>query len=414
MNTAASRTAVVVGGGPAGLMSAEVLATAGLAVTAYEHMPSVGRKFLLAGRGGLNITHTEPAETFLARYGPAAPRMESALARFGADDLRAWCAGLGEPTFVGSSGRVFPDSFRATPLLRAWLKRLESLGVELRVRHRWEGVTVHEQTQQHVFRTADSESMEVLSNVTVMAMGGASWPRVGSDASWVPALQAGGVAVSPLAPANCGLQVRWTPTFLERSEGTPVKDVTLSAGGVASRGDIVITRSGLEGGPVYALAAAMRLRLVSQTPSPLFVDLRPDLAVGRVEERLLKRRPKDSASTWLRKAGFAPVEVGLLREATHNELPAAAGTMAALCKSVPIPVDGLMPLERAISTAGGVSFSGLEASLMVTALPGVFVAGEMLDWEAPTGGYLLQGCFSTAVQAAQGALAWMGQSSSQA
>ncbi|MFT5530704.1 MAG: putative flavoprotein (TIGR03862 family) [Candidatus Poriferisodalaceae bacterium] len=407
------RTAVVVGGGPAGLIAAEVLAEAGLAVTVYDHKRSFGRKFLLAGRGGLNITHSEPLDALVARYGSRAGRLESIIRRFSPDDLRSWCAGLGEPAFVGSSGRVFPESLRATPLLRAWLERLADRGVEFRRGHRWLGWSNDSDGSplpaSARFRGADGSSFEVAADVVVMALGGASWPRVGSDGSWVGEFERHGVVVVPLAAANCGVEVPWTPEFAGRFAGTPLKNVAVSTGGESVRGDPIVTANGLEGGPIYPQSAALRDALAGRgAEATLMIDLQPDLTVEALTRRLTDRkRAKDSLSTWLKRAGFAPVAVGLLREATGNQLPTEASRVAALAQEVRLSVSGLMPLDRAISTAGGVSFDEVDDRLMLSRLPGCFVAGEMLDWEAPTGGYLLQASFSTGVTAALGALDWL-------
>lgn len=413
------RRAVVVGGGPAGLIAAEVLAEAGLAVTVYDHKRSVGRKFLLAGRSGLNITHSEPIDALLERFGARRDRLEPIIRGFTPDDLRAWCVGLGEPTFVGSSGRVFPESFRAAPLLRAWLGRLAELGVEIRGDHRWSGWADdgdgNPSPTTARFTRADGSTVEVAADAVVIALGGASWPRVGSDGGWVDEFARRGVEVVPLAAANCGVDVPWTAEFAARFAGTPVKNVAVSTGadpiGVDPvRGDPVVTTTGLEGGPIYAQSTALRAALAGDAAgATLVIDLQPDLTVEALTRRLVERkRAKDSRSTWLRRAGFAPVAVGLLREATGNELPTDPGRMAGLAKHVRVAVSALMPIDRAISTAGGVSFDEIDDRLMLTRLPGCFVAGEMLDWEAVTGGYLLQGSFSTGVAAARGALDWLG------
>jgi hypothetical protein len=402
-------TATVIGGGPAGLIAAEQLAAAGVAVTVYDHKPSLGRKFLLAGRGGLNITHSEPLPTFLERYGRIPAQLAAALEGFGPDDLREWCAGLGEPTFVGSSGRVFPESFRATPLLRAWLRRLTELGVQPATRTRWLGWTPDGLNR---FMGDDGVEFSVASDVTVFALGGASWPRVGSDGSWVEPFEAAGIAVSRLRPANVGVRVAWTKEFAERHEGQPLKNVSVAVGsnggtGGAVRGDPIVTRSGLEGGPIYALSAPIREALDAHGACELVFDLHPDLSLERLVDRLARRRPKDSTSTWLRRSiGLHPAMIGVLREATGNVLPTDPTELAQLVKRVPARVVDTMPIDRAISTAGGVMFSELDDSLMLTRRPGTFVAGEMLDWEAPTGGYLLQASFSTGVAAARGALRW--------
>jgi uncharacterized flavoprotein (TIGR03862 family) len=405
-------TATVVGGGPAGLMAAEVLAGAGFEVRVFDHMASFGRKFLLAGRGGLNITHSRPVDELLERYGPRRALLEPVVRAFGPDDLRDWCAELGEPTFVGSSGRVFPASFRATPLLRAWLRRLSSSGVVLEPRHRWLGwAETPDGTadpRRPLFRRVDGTTVEVVSDVVVLALGGASWPRVGSDGGWVDVLGAAGITVEPLRPANCGVVVGWSPGFAERFAGVPLKNVAVSFAGSAVRGDAMITMRGLEGGPVYDRSASIREALESNGTCTFEIDLHPDLSVDQVVDRLSRRRPKDSVTTWIRRAlGLGPAAVGLIREATSNQVPTDFGALAELVKAVPVVAIGVMPIDRAISTAGGISVAEIDHSLMLHRLPGTFVAGEMLDWEAPTGGYLLQAAFSTAVAAARGATTWI-------
>jgi uncharacterized flavoprotein (TIGR03862 family) len=393
-------TATVAGGGPAGLMAAEVLATNGFAVTVFEHMPSVGRKFLLAGRGGLNITHSEPIEQMITRYGPAAERLASSIRSFGPTELRAWCAGLGQPTFVGTSGRVFPQAFRATPLLRAWLARLASLGVTIETRHRWLGFDGPSGSQ---FRHADGTVITVESDVTVLALGGASWPRVGSDGGWVDCIREIGVVVNDLRPANGGVRVDWSSDFAGRFEGVPLKNVAVTVAGESVRGDAMITRVGLEGGPVYAHSVAIRDALDADDRCLITVDLHPDLTALQLRDRLTRRRPKESMTTLLRRVGLTPVSIALLREATQNQLPASVVELATLIKSVPVAVVATMPIARAISSAGGVALNEVDQSFMLLRRPGTFVVGEMLDWEAPTGGYLLQASFSTAVAAAHGA-----------
>lgn len=375
----------VVGAGPGGLMAAEVLALGGGRVTVHERMPSAGRKLLLAGRGGLNLTHTEPLDAFLARYGDARPRLEAAVRAFGADDVRAWAAGLGQECFVGSSGRVFPQGFRATPLLRAWLRRLAELGVEFRFGTPWPGFD------------APSDAGAI-----VLALGGGSWPRTGSDGGWVPILRAAGVEVRELRPANCGFRAAWSATFAERFAGAPLKNVVLD--GV--RGDAMITATGIEGGAVYALAAPLRDAIEADGAVTLHVDVVPDRPVDEVAQRL-SRRPRDSMASALRRAGIAAVAGGLAREATANELPEDPLELARLLKAVPIRLVDVQPIDRAISSAGGIALDEVDESFMLHRRPGVFVAGEMLDWAAPTGGYLLQATFSTAVAAARGALSWL-------
>jgi uncharacterized flavoprotein (TIGR03862 family) len=388
-------------------MAAEVLAAGGLTVDVYEQMPSVGRKLLLAGRGGLNITHSEPTDVLTARYGAASRRLAASIESFDAAALRAWCAGLDEPTFVGSSGRVFPQSFRATPLLRSWLRRLDEMGVRRHTRHQWlgwvEGSDGH--PDQHALRMRRPDGTETIERaaVTVLALGGASWPRVGSDGSWVATLRAAGVGVADLRAANSGLRITWSADFAQRFAGVPLKNVAISvAGEPGVRGDAMVTASGLEGGPVYAVGAAVR-RLLDEGAAMLSIDLQPDLSVAQLAARLA-RRPKDSVSTGLRRSGMAPVAAALMREVTANTLPADPAALAALAKATPLIVADTMPLARAISTAGGISLAEVDDDFMLRKLPSTFVAGEMLDWEAPTGGYLLQATFSTAIAAAKGAL----------
>ena len=396
----------VVGGGPAGLMAAEVLAGAGHAVTVYDRMPSLGRKFLMAGRGGLNLTHSEDVERFVARYAEAAPRLKPLLDAFSPGDLRAWCEGLGHETFVGSSGRVFPRAFKASPLLRAWLARLESLSVRFAPRHRWEGWSADGALR---FTRGDGEAVVVQPAATVLALGGASWPRLGSDGAWAETLAGRGVAVSPLRAANVGFTVPWSEVMRSRFAGEPLKRIALGFEGTSVRGEAMITAAGIEGGAVYALSAAIRDAILRDGQATIQVDLRPDLSVEALARRLAAPRSGQSASTFLRKAAaLPPVAIALLREAHGTELPREPEALAGAIKAVPLTLDGIKPIARAISTAGGVSLEGVDEHLMLRDHPGVFVAGEMLDWEAPTGGYLLQATFATGVAAAKGALAWLG------
>jgi uncharacterized flavoprotein (TIGR03862 family) len=395
----------VVGGGPAGLMAAEVLASAGAAVTVLERMRSVGRKLVLAGRSGLNLTHAEPLDDLLARYGAARASLEPAIRAFDADAVRAWCADLGQATFVGSSRRVFPAGFRATALLRAWTARLRALGVDVRPGHEWRGWS---DDGSLAVTGPGGGVVAVEAEASVLALGGASWPRTGSDGSWVGPVGRLGVRVVPLRPANCGLAVDWSGPFRDRFEGQPLKDVRLRCGAASARGDAVVTRAGLEGGAVYAIAAAVRDALASGRPGTVLVDLRPGLAAGAIEARLERGRAGDSTANALRRAGFAPVAAGLLREAAPGgRLPRSPAGLAALAKEVPVAVRATQPLARAISTAGGVALDEVDDRFMLRRRPGTFVAGEMLDWEAPTGGYLLQGALSTGAAAARGALGWL-------
>jgi uncharacterized flavoprotein (TIGR03862 family) len=398
----------VIGGGPAGLMAAEVLSTGGAAVTVYDRMPSVGRKFLLAGRGGLNLTHSEPFERFLTRYAEAAPCLRSAIEAFSPNDLRAWCEGLGQETFIGSSGRVFPKAMKASPLLRAWLKRLASSNVIFKLRHCWMG---WDEDGQAVFSTPEGRGA-IGADAFVLALGGASWPKLGSDGFWAGAVAEAGLAVSPLRPANCGFSADWSDHFGGRFEGEPLKGIELRFRTHKVRGEAVITRTGLEGGAIYALSALLRDALAVQGPALVHIDLRPEVQVDALAERFALPRGKQSLATFLRKsARLSPVAIGLLHEAMLRQgTPLAEMTTAALAqlvKSVPVELTEPASITRAISTAGGIAFGELTGDFMLCRRPGHFVAGEMLDWEAPTGGYLLQACFATGAAAGRGALEWL-------
>jgi uncharacterized flavoprotein (TIGR03862 family) len=398
----------VIGAGPAGLMAAEVLTQDGARVTVYDAMPSVGRKFLLAGRGGLNLTHSEALPAFLTRYGAASSRLAPAIGAFSPDNLRGWSEALGQATFVGSSGRVFPQAFKSSPLLRAWLRRLDASGVQFALRHRWTG---WDSEGRLSFATPDG-ARAVRAGATVLALGGASWPRLGSDGAWVETLAAKGVTISPLRPANCGFTVAWSDIFRNRFEGQPLKGVALSFGSRTVRGEAVITRTGIEGGAIYALSADLREVILATGHATLHIALRPDLETNDLVARLSAPRGKQSFSNWLRKAAhLSPVAIGLLQETavasgvSLSSHPPAA--LAGLINAVPVRLNGLAPIARAISTAGGVPFSALDADFMIHRLPGIFAAGEMLDWEAPTGGYLLQASFATGAAAGRGVLKWL-------
>lgn len=391
----------VIGGGPAGLIAAETLGAAGLSTAVFERMPTLGRKFLMAGRGGLNLTHSEDFERFVGRYGAASGRLRPMLEAFTPADLVAWAEGLGQATFVGSSGRVFPTALKASPLLRAWIARLEGRGVALNLRSTWTGWTA---TGDLTFDTPDGPRV-VRPRATILALGGASWARLGSDGAWVPRLAARGAAVAPFRPANVGFTVAWTQVFRERFAGSPLKNVALGFDGQVSRGDALAAGYGLEGGAVYALSARLRDAIQARGAATLAIDLRPDVPLAQLAARLAKPRGGQSLSSWLRKAAhLSPVEIGLLREAHGLALPVAPDALAAAIKAAPIVLTGTQGLERAISSAGGLSFEALDG-LELKAAPGVFVAGEMLDWEAPTGGYLLQACFATGVAAARAVIA---------
>ena len=374
-------TVTVVGAGPAGLMAAEAAAGAGAEVTIIDQRRSFGRTLLLAGRSGLNLTHAEPLEVFLGRYGDGRAMLEPAIRAFPPDAVRAWAGELGADTFVGSSGRVFPAAMRATGLLRAWTARLAGLGVAMRTGETWAGFTDD--------------------GATVLALGGASWPSVGGDGSWLAHVETAGIPVVSFAASNAGVLVAWSAPLLERFEGVPIKNAALTAGGRTVRGEPTITATGLEGGPIYALGPELR------SGHGLEIDLQPDLDADALAARLVdRRRPKDSVSTWLRKGGLSPVDVALLRDVTGNRLPTEATAIADLAKAVPIPVDGLAPIDRAISTAGGVALDAIDDTGMLLDRPGTWVAGEMVAWDAPTGGYLIQACLSTGHRAGVAAARW--------
>jgi len=398
------RAVAVVGAGPAGLIAAEMLAAAGMAVTVYERMPSAGRRLLMAGRGGLNLTHSEPLPAFLERYGPSLDRLAPAIEAFPPAALRAWAEGLGQETFVGSSGRVFPRAMKASPLLRAWLGRLQERGVRLRLRQEWQG---WDGAGRPLFRGPEGAVEAVPTDALLLALGGASWPRLGADGGWVPLLRERGVAVAPLRPANCGVALAWSEAFRSRFAGTPLKNVALRIGDSRVRGEAMVADYGLEGGAVYALSAPLRDAVERDGRAPLLLDLRPDLSEAALAGRLARVGGAASLANLLRKgAGLAPVAANLLREALPAP-PRDPRALAGAIKALPLTAVGVEPLERAISTAGGLAWSELDEDFMLRRLPGVFAAGEMLDWEAPTGGYLLQACFATGLAAARGMLAWL-------
>lgn len=403
-----SCSVVVIGGGPAGLMAAETLAQAGVRVDVFDAMPSVGRKFLLAGRGGLNLTHSEPAGVFRSRFGAQAPQVALWLDQFDAQAVRLWAHDLGIDTFVGSSGRVFPTGMKAAPLLRMWLQRLRASGVQIHTRHVWRGWTddgglLLEGPQGLAVRHADA---------VVLALGGGSWARLGSNGAWQAVLESKGVGVASLQPANCGFVTDWTPYFAERFAGQPLKSIAMAPQGVFAmrRGECMVTADGLEGGLIYAWSAHLRDTVLTEGAASLHIDLLPTRDLAHVLAEVARPRGARSWSSHLgSRLGLHGVKVGLLRECLPKTAFDHPEALATAIKCLPLRLNRMRPLDEAISTAGGVRFESLDRDSMLLALPGVFCAGEMLDWEAPTGGYLLTACFASGRAAGQGALRWLGR-----
>jgi len=408
----------VIGGGPAGLMAAEALSGGGVTVDVYDAMPSVGRKFLMAGKGGMNITHSEPLEPFLGRYGKRRAEIAPLLDAFGPDALRAWLDELGVATFVGSSGRVFPTDMKAAPMLRAWLHRLKDAGVRFHMRHKWIGwassVSTDVDGHELRFATPDGE-LEIAADAVVLALGGGSWARLGSDAAWVPLMQQRDVPVAPLLPANCGFDADWSAFFRDKYAGQPVKPVSMTVesfdGAVLTRqGEFVATSTGIEGSLVYAMSSAIRDRLLANGEVTIRLDLAPGLSAQRVIGEVTRPRGSRSMSSHLHsRIGISGVKLGLLHECMSKEDFTDAVKLAEAIKSLPLRLVRARPIDEAISSAGGIPFEALDESLMVRQLPGVFCAGEMLDWEAPTGGYLLTACFASGLVAGRGALDYLKQ-----
>ncbi|WP_185266991.1 TIGR03862 family flavoprotein [Halopseudomonas xiamenensis] len=401
----------VIGGGPAGLMAAEQLAQAGLRVALYDAMPSVGRKFLLAGVGGMNITHSEPAEAFVGRYREAAPWVGEWLRQLDGPALRDWIHGLGIETFVGSSGRVFPTDMKAAPLLRAWLKRLRDSGVQFHTRHRWQGWDAR---QQLSFITPDGRPRQVNADAVVLALGGGSWARLGSDGSWTALLRERGIAVRELLPTNCGFTANWSQYLRQRFAGQPLKQVIarftdLDGQPHERRGECILTEQGLEGSLIYALSAPLREQIQRQGHAVLQLDLAPDRSHAQLAALLAQPRKGQSLGNILRKrAGLDALKSALLHECLDKSQLTDAEQLAGGIKALSVRLLGTRPLDEAISSAGGVMAQALDQRLMLRQLPGVFCAGEMLDWEAPTGGYLLTACFASGLVAARGVVDWLG------
>ena len=399
----------IIGGGPAGLMAAEVLVAQGITVDLYDAMPSIGRKFLLAGKGGMNLTHTEASAPFLSRYGARAPQIAPMLDSFGPEALRAWVHALGITTFIGSSGRVFPTDMKAAPLLRAWLKRLRDAGVTFHMRHRW-----LDWDDKHTLRFATPEGeMKVQADAVVLALGGASWARLGSDGAWLPLLAQHGIDATPLKPANCGFDIAWSAHFQEHFAGQPVKSVianciAIDGSEIKRQGECVITSTGIEGGLIYALSAPLREQIAQNGSATLHLDLAPGKTFERVLAEVSAGRGSRSMSSHLQsKVGITGVKAGLLRECASKEDYADPKKLAQAIKALPLKLIATRPIDEAISSAGGVLFEALDEQLMAQNMPGLFCAGEMLDWEAPTGGYLLTACFASGRSAGLGAAAWL-------
>ncbi len=406
----AAPEAAVIGAGPAGLMAAEALAAQGVAVHVFDAMPSVGRKFLLAGKGGLNLTHAEPFERFVPRYGAAQAVLLPALQAFGPQALRDWAAALGVSTFVGSSQRVFPTDLKAAPLLRAWLHRLRAQGVALHMRHRWLGWA---DDGALVFHTPQGEQ-HLRPSATVLALGGASWSRLGSDGAWWPWLAARGVPLAPLAPSNCGFDVGWSAHLAAQFAGAPLKGVVLRFEGFEQAGEMVLTATGVEGSLVYAASQHLRERIAAEGAATFHLDLLPARDADWVARELAAGRGSRSLGSHLRtRLNLPPAKAALLFEGLAPGQRSDVALLAARLKALPVTVRAPRPIDEAISSAGGVRFEGLDEQLMLRALPGVFCAGEMLDWEAPTGGYLLTACFATGRRAGQGAAQWLRRPSAQ-
>ena len=398
------KTVAIIGGGPAGLMAAEVISAHGVKVDVYDSMPSVGRKLLMAGKSGLNITHSDPFVVFVSRYGKHSKNIEPLLKEFGSDQLREWVHSLGIQTFIGTSGRVFPMGMKASPLLRAWLTRLNASNVTVHLRHKWTGFLPDGSLH---FNTPNGD-VTVKADAVVLALGGGSWSRLGSDGAWVPWLKQAGAQVEALRPANCGFDVAWSEHFREKYDGHPIKSVILSFGEFRQQGEFIVTKEGVEGGLIYMASALIRDEIDANEIAVMHLDLKPDRTLEWLKDKLSKPRGKRSLASYLEKTlGIYTVKAGLLREFVSKEDFADAEKLAGFIKALPVPLVAPRPIDEAISSAGGVTFESLDEQLMLRNLPGVFCAGEMLDWEAPTGGYLLTACFASGHTAGNGVLKWL-------
>lgn len=399
-----NKTAAIIGGGPAGLMAAEVLIQQGVRVDVYDSMSSLGRKFLMAGKSGLNLTHSESFEAFVAHYGKRKAEVEKWLLKFTPDDLREWARELGVETFVGTSGRVFPVGMKASPLLRAWLKRLDEAGVRFHLRHRWVGWDENNSLKFEMpdgIKTVDADAV-------VLSLGGGSWRRLGSDGAWVDWLSQAGAGVEALKPSNCGFDVAWSEVFKEKYDGHPIKSVVLSFGEFRQQGEFIVTKEGVEGSLVYAASGPLRDEIAAHGNAVMQLDLAPDKTEAQLLERLSKPRGSRSMASHLEKTvGMKGVKAGLLREFVPKDEFTNDARLAFYIKHLPVTLVATRPLDEAISSAGGVTFESLDEGLMLKSLPGVFCAGEMLDWEAPTGGYLLTVCFASGRWAGMGAIHWL-------
>jgi uncharacterized flavoprotein (TIGR03862 family) len=395
---------IIVGGGPAGLMSAQIIANAGHQVKIYDAMPNFGRKFLLAGRGGLNLTHSQSFEKFVKNYFEDQDWLEPCIKEFDANDLQKWCHELGQETFVGSSGRVFPKSMKTSPLLRNWLRKLDNLGVKFFPNHQWLGF----ENQDLIFKNRENNLIHEKSDATLLALGGASWPQLGSNGKWVDILSTYDIKIAKLEPANCGFVVNWSDYFKQKFAGTPLKSIAITHNNITHKGEFVVTKNGIEGNAVYALSSYLRETIKEEGKAILYLDLRPEMSLENLEKKLAIQNKK-SFSNYLQKAGFANYTNSLLRELIGLDKINNANSheLANYLKNLPITLIATSDINRSISSAGGIKKESFDDNFMLKNLAGVFVVGEMLDWEAPTGGYLLQACFSTAVRASKGVLKFL-------